>query len=77
MSDLRLFQSNLQICVQLLVFMSSHFSNRKLKEWSIISNLSIRQRRLEVGLINLFDQIDSRSLSGRKVSKFRDHLMAD
>jgi hypothetical protein len=76
MSDLRLFQSSLQICVQLLVFMSSHFSNRKLKEWSI-SNLSIRQRRLEVGLINLFDQIDSRSLSGRKVSKFRDHLMAD
>jgi hypothetical protein len=76
MSDLRLFQSSLQICVQLLVFMSSHFSNRKLKEWSI-SNFSIRQRRLEVGLINLFDQIDSRSLSGRKVSKFRDHLMAD
>jgi hypothetical protein len=76
MSDLRLFQSSLQICVQLLVFMSSHFSNRKLKEWSI-KNLSIRQRRLEVGLINLFDQIDSRSLSGRKVSKFRDHLMAD
>ena len=77
MSNLRLFQSSLQIFVQLLVLMSSHFRNRKLKEWSIISNFSIRQTRLEVSLINLFDQIDSRSLSGRKVSKFRDHLMAD